>query len=222
MLRTVHNLKLSTHISPLWTHDLDMQKKFPVFAGVDEAGRGPLAGNVVAACVILNLKFPIPEINDSKKLTEKTREKLFAAIKENALYCGVGECSPAEIDKYNILRASLKAMQRAVENAGCSPDLILVDGNKMIPDFAYPQKTIVKGDGISASIAAASIIAKVTRDRQMQQLHEHYPEYGFLTNKGYGSKEHVEAIIRHGMTPVHRRSFKPASLLQTDLFEEGE
>jgi ribonuclease HII len=196
-----------------------MQRDYPVIAGVDEAGRGPLAGNVVAACVVLDLSRPIPDINDSKQLPEKKREILFDIIQEQALYFGIGECSPSEIDRLNILQAALLAMKRALKACGCTPDLLLVDGNRKIPGLSLPQRCLVKGDSLSASVAAASILAKVTRDRQMKELHERFPEYGFLTNKGYGSKEHIKAIRDKGFTPYHRRSFKPTSLHQLDIFE---
>ncbi|MFC1585512.1 ribonuclease HII [Fibrobacterota bacterium] len=216
----IQNSKLD--YNRLWQHDICLRKKFPVLAGVDEAGRGPLAGNVVAACTVLDLNNPIPEVNDSKKIPEKRREKLFTIIKEKAVFYGIGECSPAEIDEYNILQASLTAMKRAVADAGCSPDLVLVDGNRSIPSLDVPQRCLIKGDGLSASIAAASILAKVTRDRQMLELHSQYPEYGFNTNKGYGSQKHIEAIRHHGLTPAHRRSFRPVSLRQLNIFSSSE
>jgi ribonuclease HII len=203
----------------LWDFDLDLLNEFPILCGVDEVGRGPLAGNVVAACVLLDFKAkPIIGLNDSKKLTANRREELFVEIQERALGYGVGECSPVEIDKFNILRASLLAMKRALEAMGKPPGLLLVDGNQNIPDVPWPQRTLVKGDGRSASIAAASILAKVIRDRQMQDLHALHPEYGFDGHKGYPTQMHRDAINKHGLTAFHRLSFCQKATLQIDLF----
>jgi ribonuclease HII len=204
-----------------------MLDEFPVLCGVDEVGRGPLAGNVVAACVILDFKAkPIKGLNDSKKLTPAVRESLNAEIRARAVAYGVGECSPEEIDKHNILRASLLAMRRALEAMGLPPGLLLVDGNQRIPDVPWPQKTLVKGDGRSASIAAASILAKVVRDRQMQDMHAAYPQYGFDAHKGYATQVHRDAIERHGLTPIHRKSFcldpeQPGDLFAQDFSDEA-
>ncbi len=206
---------------PLWSFDSQLLAEFPVFCGVDEVGRGPLAGNVVAACVLLDFRArPILGLDDSKKLSAATREQLSAEIRERALAFGVGECSPAEIDKHNILRASLLAMRRALESMGLAPGLLLVDGNQRIPDVGWPQRTLVKGDGRSASIAAASILAKVVRDRQMLAMHELYPEYGFAGHKGYATLVHRNAILRHGLTPIHRKTFCNAFDAEPDLFDE--
>lgn len=203
----------------LWEFDADLLAEFPILCGVDEVGRGPLAGNVVAACVILDFTSrPIVGLNDSKKLTAAKREELFLEIRARAVAFGVGECTPAEIDKHNILRASLLAMRRALEAMGKPPGLLLVDGNQNIPDVPWPQRTLVKGDGRSASIAAASILAKVIRDRQMVDLHASHPEYGFDGHKGYATQVHREAINRHGLTPFHRLSFCGKSTQQVDLF----
>jgi ribonuclease HII len=207
---------------PLWKHDRELRAEFPVLCGVDEVGRGPLAGNVVAACVILDFNAPaIRGLNDSKVLSAAVREKLAKEIRERAVAYGVGECTPEEIDRYNILRASLLAMRRALEAMAMPPGLLLVDGNQRIPDVSWPQKTLIKGDGRSASIAAASILAKVVRDRQMEILHGEYPEYGFDAHKGYATAFHRAAIQVHGLTPLHRKSFCSRTESQIDLFAES-
>ncbi len=207
---------------PLWEFDCALLPEFPILCGVDEVGRGPLAGNVVAACVILDFAAkPIQGLNDSKKLSEAVREELFIEIRGRAVAYGVGECSPLEIDRFNILRASLLAMRRALEAMGVPPGLLLVDGNQRIPDVRWAQKTVVKGDGLSASIAAASILAKVTRDRQMLVLHAAHPEYGFDAHKGYATQIHRDAIGKHGLTPLHRRTFCEDPQQPEDLFAPG-
>lgn len=204
---------------PLWDFDSALLPEFPVLCGVDEVGRGPLAGNVVAACVILDFSAPpIRGLNDSKKLTAAVRERLYGEIRERALAYGVGECTPEEIDRVNILRASLLAMRRAIEAMGRPPGLLLVDGNQKIPDISWPQRTLIKGDGRSASIAAASILAKVVRDRQMEELHGRHPGYGFAAHKGYATLVHRNAILKHGLTPSHRKSFCRKDAVQADLF----
>ena len=208
---------------PLWEFDSGLLPEFPVVCGVDEAGRGPLAGNVVAACVILDFGAkPIKGLNDSKKLSEPVREELYAEIRARAFAYGVGESSPEEIDRFNILRASLLAMRRALEAMGIPPGLVLVDGNQRIPDIRWAQRTVVKGDGLSASIAAASILAKVTRDRRMVEWHAAYPDYGFDSHKGYGTLMHREAIRKHGLTPIHRRTFCSDPQESEDLFAGAE
>jgi ribonuclease HII len=208
---------------PLWEFDSGLLPEFPVVCGVDEAGRGPLAGNVVAACVILDFGAkPIRGLNDSKKLSEPVREELYAEIRARAFAYGVGESSPEEIDRFNILRASLLAMRRALEAMGIPPGLVLVDGNQRIPDIRWAQRTVVKGDGLSASIAAASILAKVTRDRRMLEMHTAYPDYGFDSHKGYGTLMHREAIRKHGLTPIHRRTFCSDPQESEDLFAGAE
>lgn len=174
--------------------------------GIDEAGRGPLAGPVCAAAVILPLGCEIPGLDDSKKLTEKKREMLFDIVKEKALSYGIGWADQREIDEHNILQATFLAMGRAVEALSLPPDWAMVDGNRM-PPLPIPGEAIVKGDGKSASIAAASILAKVSRDRLLREWDKQYPEYGFAKHKGYGTKAHYEAIKRYGILPVHRRSF---------------
>ncbi len=178
-------------------------------AGVDEAGRGPLVGTVVAAAVILDPNNPIAGLNDSKKLSEKKREKLFIEIQEKALAWAIAEASPAEIDELNILQASLLAMRRAVEALQVQPDQVLVDGNKIPQGLIMPCEAVVGGDALHAEISAASILAKVTRDRQMLELDQKFPQFGFAKHKGYPTKAHFEAIALHGVTTEHRRSFGP-------------
>lgn len=190
-------------------HEFDLSKG-EIVIGVDEAGRGPLAGNVVAAAAILKkYSNDLDEINDSKKLTEKKREKLFDVIMES-FYIGVGEATPEEIDEINILNATFLAMRRALENLKkqCSTDhLVLVDGNFKIREYEGEQEFVIKGDAKSLSIAAASIIAKVTRDREMIEEGKKYPEYKFEKHKGYGTKLHKEKLLELGVLPIHRKSF---------------
>ena len=178
-------------------------------AGVDLAGRGPLVGTVVAAAVILDPNNPIAGLNDSKKLSEKKREKLFIEIQEKALAWAIADASPAEIDELNILQASLLAMRRAVEALQVQPDQVLVDGNKIPQGLLMPCEAVVGGDALHAEISAASILAKVTRDRQMLELDQKFPQFGFAKHKGYPTKAHFEAIALHGVTTEHRRSFGP-------------
>ena len=179
---------------------------YKLICGCDEAGRGPLCGPVVAAAVILNPNVEIEGLNDSKKLTEKKREMLFDIIKEKALAYAIAEASPKEIDQINILNASMLAMRRAVEALPVKADFALIDGN-CSRGFNIPTKTIVKGDALSSSIAAASILAKVTRDRQCKELDALYPEYGIAKHKGYPTKDHMDAVRRHGPSPIHRKTF---------------
>lgn len=174
--------------------------------GVDEAGRGPLAGPVCAAAVILPEHLQIPGLTDSKKLTDKKRRELFPIIQEQAIAYGIGLASESEIDEINILQATFLAMGRALEQLSVRPALALIDGNRET-DFGLPVKTVVKGDSLSANIAAASILAKVTRDNLMLELAQQYPEYGFDIHKGYGTKAHYEALRTYGPCPIHRRSF---------------
>lgn len=187
-------------------------------AGVDEAGRGPLAGPVVAAAVIFPKKFINKEINDSKKLSAAKRETLYDIIKNEAIAVGVGVADSDLIDQINILRASLQAMSEAVQELDIVPDYLLVDGLYRVP-LPCPQKPIVKGDALSISIAAASIIAKVSRDRIMEMYHRQFPQYNFIRNKGYGTKEHRIALKEFGMCKIHRRSFhlKNRNVSQTIL-----
>lgn len=177
-------------------------------AGVDEAGRGCLAGPVVAASVVLPPNLSLPEITDSKKLTKKQRETVFKHIMEKAISVGIGICSPAEVDHLNILWASMEAMRRAVEQLNPLPDYLLIDGNRIVPNCPFTAEAIVKGDATSQCIGAASIIAKVTRDRMMQLLHTSYPDFGFDAHKGYPTQAHYAAIALHGPTPEHRRTFR--------------
>ena len=177
-----------------------------VICGVDEAGRGPLAGPVCAAAVILPSHIDIPGLNDSKKLTDKRRRELMPVIKEKAIAWGVGFASHQEIDEINILQATFLAMQRALDQLAVKPDLALIDGNRQ-KDFGLPVKTVVKGDSLSANIAAASILAKVTRDNLMMEMAETYPQYGFEIHKGYGTKAHYAALREHGASPIHRMTF---------------
>lgn len=177
-----------------------------LICGVDEAGRGPLAGPVCAAAVILPPHIEIPGLNDSKKLSDKRRRELMPVIKEKALAWGVGFASHQEIDDINILQATFLAMGRAIANLNVKPNLALIDGNRE-KDFGIPVKTVVKGDNRSASIAAASVIAKVTRDDLMLKEAEKYPAYGFEIHKGYGTKAHYEALRLYGPSPIHRMTF---------------
>ncbi len=182
-----------------------------LLAGVDEVGRGPLAGDVVAAAVILDPAKPIEGLDDSKKLTEKKREQLFPEIQQRALSYCIARASVAEIDEINILHASMLAMKRAVEGLATQPEYVLVDGNR-IPLWAYAAEAVVKGDSRVQAIAAASILAKVTRDREMVAFDEEYPGYGFAGHKGYPTKVHMAAIEQLGITPIHRRSFGPVKV----------
>ena len=179
---------------------------YKMICGVDEAGRGPLAGPVCAAAVILPRGLELPGLNDSKKLTDKKRRELFPIIKEQAIAYGIGLASHEEIDGVNILQATYLAMERAIAQLEGKADFALIDGNRA-KDFGLPVRTVVKGDSLSASIAAASILAKVTRDDIMLEMAEKYPEYGFEVHKGYGTKAHYEALRAHGHSPIHRMSF---------------
>lgn len=174
--------------------------------GIDEVGRGPLAGPVVACAVILPADHHILYLNDSKQLTAKKREELYEIIVQEAVSVGLGMASPQRIDEINILQATYEAMRQAIGNLSVQPQLLLNDA-VTIPQVTIPQVPIIKGDAKSASIAAASIVAKVTRDRMMAAYEETYPEYGFASNKGYGSAEHIAALKKYGATPIHRRSF---------------
>jgi ribonuclease HII len=181
---------------------------YSCFAGVDEVGRGPLVGDVVTAAVILDPNNPIEGLNDSKKLSEKKRLALFPEIKQKALAWSVGRCSPEEIDQLNILHATMLAMQRAVEGLSVRPDYVLIDGNR-VPELPMAGEAVVKGDLRVAEISAASIIAKVVRDTEMEELDKQYPQFGFAKHKGYPTKAHFEAIEQHGVISEHRKSFKP-------------
>jgi len=190
-----------------------------LLAGVDEVGRGPLAGDVVTAAVILDPNKPIQGLRDSKKLTEKKREALFDEIQAKALSFCIARCSVEEIDQINILQASLLAMKKAVEGLAIQPEYVAVDGNR-IPQWSYSAEAVVKGDDRVDAIAAASILAKVTRDRELVSLADIYPVYGFEKHKGYPTKQHMQAIKEHGICPEHRKSFAPvkAVIAQQELF----
>ncbi|WP_339721154.1 ribonuclease HII [Marinomonas primoryensis] len=180
-----------------------------LLAGIDEAGRGPLAGEVVAAAVILDPNRPIAGLADSKKLSEKKREALFVEIQEKAVAYGVASATIEEIDEINILHASMLAMSRAVALLSVAPEHVLIDGNRIPPNLPCPAEAVVKGDARHAAISAASILAKVTRDRDIVQAAKIYPQYGFEKHKGYPTALHLKAIQVHGITPIHRRSFGP-------------
>ena len=189
-------------------HEFDMQYygEYPLLCGMDEAGRGPLAGDVFAAAVILAPDTVIEGINDSKKLTEKKREKLFDEIKEKALYWSIKTASVEEIEQLNILNCAMLAMKRAAESLGVTPDMALADGNKT-PQLSCPVQFVIKGDAKSQSIAAASILAKVARDRYMKEMALKYPQYSFEKHKGYGTKAHYQALDEYGPSEIHRMSF---------------
>ncbi len=189
-------------------------KGYRFVMGVDEAGRGPLAGPVVAGAVLLPPQVSLDGLDDSKKLSQKTREKFFSRITRTALAYGVGIVSVETIDRINILQASLLAMKQAVEKCNLYPDLLLIDGNQRV-DHPADQWTIVGGDGKSLSIAAASVLAKVTRDRIMQEYHQNYPEYEFDRHKGYPTKRHREKIRQFGPCPIHRKTFKGVKEIET-------
>lgn len=180
-------------------------------SGIDEAGRGPLAGPVVAAAVILPLRSRLVGVNDSKQLSEREREQCYLAIREQAVGIGIGRADVAEIDQLNILEATRLAMRRALEQLIPPSDYVLIDAVSL-PGVSVPVRPIIKGDSLSISIAAASIVAKVTRDRLMASYHDTFPEYGFLSHKGYGTAEHLERLAHHGPCSIHRRSFAPVKI----------
>ena len=190
----------------LFDYDSALREEFPVICGVDEAGRGPLAGDVYAAAVILTDGTLIDYLNDSKKISESRREKLYDEVIAKAeAYC-IATASVEEIDSLNILNATMLAMKRAVEGLGIKPDMALIDGNRL-PELECPAQCVIKGDATSASIAAASVLAKVARDRYMRELAAKYPEYCFEQHKGYGTALHCEMLRKYGPSEVHRRSF---------------
>lgn len=198
--------------------DFSFEDQFSgVTCGIDEAGRGPWVGNVVAGAVIINDRNLSPELlhnlNDSKKLSKVKREWLYTLLRDaeakGQIKIGIGEATPQEIDKYNILQATFLAMRRAADNLGCSTDMALIDGNRAPQNFPCKVLPIIKGDARSYSISAASIVAKVYRDKEMEKLAEKYPFYGFEHNAGYGTKDHIEGIKQHGLIPEHRKSYKP-------------
>jgi ribonuclease HII len=180
---------------------------YRMIAGIDEAGRGPLAGPVIAAAVVLPAGYEHPEITDSKKLSSRQRERLYEVIERDAVAIGIGITEASVIDVVNILQATLRAMKEAVLELSPSPDYLLIDGLNRI-DLAIPQETIIRGDSRSISVASASIVAKVSRDRLMEMYHRQFPQYNFLHNKGYGTREHREAILKFGRSKIHRRSFR--------------
>ena len=191
----------------MWAYEQELfDQGLTLICGVDEAGRGPLAGPVCAAAVILPANLEIPGLNDSKKLTDKKRRELMPVIKEKAIAWGIGMASHEEIDDINILQATFLAMERAISALQVKPEFALIDGNRE-KDFGLPVKTIVKGDSLSANIAAASVLAKVTRDDLMEQMALTYPGYGFEIHKGYGTKAHYAALTEHGPSPIHRMTF---------------
>jgi|SRR5690554_3904105 len=181
--------------------------------GADEAGRGPIAGPVVAAAVILDPNQPIEGINDSKKLSEKKRNALSEIIKEKALAWAIAQCDPDEIDQLNILHASMLAMKRAIESLSIVPAKAFIDGNRIPPGLSVPAEAIIGGDAIEQCIGAASILAKVERDRQMLEWHERYPMYEFNKHKAYPTKQHLQLLQQHGVSPIHRKSFRPVKSL---------
>lgn len=190
----------------LFDFDSEIRRDHPIICGVDEAGRGPLAGDVYAAAVVFSEGVEIEYLNDSKKISEKRRELLYDVIVEKAdAYC-VATASVEEIDSMNILQATMLAMKRAVEGLGIAPDIALVDGNKL-PDLGCEARYVIKGDATSASISAASVLAKVSRDRYMKQIAEKYPQYAFEKHKGYGTKLHYEMLEKYGVSDVHRKTF---------------
>lgn len=187
------------------------EQGYKLIAGIDEVGRGPLAGPVVAASVLLPEDFKLLGLDDSKKLTEEKRESFYSYIEQHAIAIGIGFIHPEEIDEINIYEATKKAMLSSLQNLAVKPDFILIDAVQL--HTPYPSESIIKGDAKSVSIAAASIVAKVTRDRLMKEIHQHYPDYQFSRNMGYGTKEHLLALREHGPTPHHRRSFEPVKSL---------
>ena len=191
----------------MWLYEKEVfSQGYQLVCGVDEAGRGPLAGPVCAAAVILPAELEIPGLDDSKKLSDKRRRELFPVIQEKAVAYGIGFASHEEIDEINILQATYLAMERAIAQLQVKPEFALIDGNRA-KDFGLPVKTVVKGDSLSASIAAASVLAKVSRDVLMEEAAQAYPGYGFEIHKGYGTKAHYEALVKLGASPIHRMSF---------------
>lgn len=195
-------------------------KGYNFIAGTDEAGRGPLAGPVVAAAVIIPKGIIIPKLNDSKKLTKNQRDRLFEEIAASDAVCSIGVVDNETIDRINILKASLLAMQKAIQSLDTRPDFVLVDGSFTVPNISIPQMAIIGGDAICASISAASIIAKVTRDRIMDRYQEIYPDYSFARHRGYPTKKHIDELNNFGPTEIHRKTYRPVEkLLKKTLFE---
>lgn len=200
-------------------YDREKRQSHSVVCGVDEAGRGPWIGRVYAAAVIFDDKAFIEGLNDSKKLSEKKREELFEEITKKAVSCSVGYAEVEEIERLNILQATFLAMERAVKGLSVKPGLALVDGNRT-PSLPCSVETVVKGDSVSASIAAASILAKVSRDRYMKEIDKKYPEFSFASNNGYGTQAHIDALREYGVTPIHRKSFLKKSEAKYGAFKE--
>jgi ribonuclease HII len=196
-----------------------IRPQFSLIAGVDEVGRGPLAGDVVTAAVVLDPRFPIEGLADSKKLPEKKRDLLAAQIKQSALCWAIGRASPDEIDELNILHATMLAMTRAVEQLKITPEFVFIDGNRC-PTLTMPVQAVIKGDARVAEISAASILAKVTRDAEMKALDAILPAYGFARHKGYPTALHLQMLQIHGVTPYHRKSFKPVKLVIEQLINK--
>jgi ribonuclease HII len=220
--RTAKDSREVKRLQELWKHEKKAETKgFRWIAGIDEAGRGPLAGPVVAAAVILRAGLTLTGVNDSKKLTAIKREKLFTRIQQSAVGVGVGQASVAEIDELNIYRAAQLAMERAVGALNQRPDYLLTDAMPLPSLSSIVQEPLIHGDALSASIAAASIIAKVTRDRLLTQLHQQYPAYGFDNHKGYGTESHLAALENHGPCPEHRLSFGPVMVTLSRKFSGG-
>lgn len=206
-LHIFHGVADPSTSDPFLYEGLARRAGYSLIAGVDEVGRGPLAGPVVAAAVILPQDLELPGVHDSKKMTAKARDKAFPVIQQAAIAVGIGVASHEYIDEFNILKASLEAMRRAIKALEPEPEMLLIDGIHPVP-LVIPQKCLKKGDQISRSISAASVIAKVYRDRIMRSCHEMYPVYGFDKNKGYGTSQHLVALKRFGPCPLHRLTFK--------------
>ena len=200
-------------------YDREKRRDGKMICGIDEAGRGPWIGRVYAAAVVFDDKTFIEVINDSKKLSEAKREELFKEITKKAVSYSVGYAEVEEIERLNILEATFLAMERAVKGLSVAPDLALVDGNRE-PKLSCKVETVVKGDSISASVAAAGILAKVSRDRYIREIDKKYPEFNFASNKGYGTKAHIDALIEYGVTPIHRKSFLKKSEAKYGVFKE--
>lgn len=198
------------------SRDAEIPFEGELLAGTDEAGRGPLAGDLYAAAVILDPKKPISGLNDSKKLTELRRQQLFSEICEKSLCWSISTSTVEEVDRINVLQASMLAMKRAVAKLNPQPEYVAVDGNRL-PDWNYPSIALVKGDSRVAEISAASILAKVARDRHMQEMHNKFPDYGFDKHKGYPTKLHLDMLKRLGSCQIHRQSYRP--VMQADLFK---
>lgn len=206
--RFEHNRQVEEKFYKMASYERSARKEgFQLIAGIDEVGRGPLAGPVVAAAVILPETFRLLGLDDSKKLTEAKREEFYEYIQQNAVAIGVGMIGAEEIDSINIYEATKKAMLSAIQQLALKPDYLLIDAMEL--NTPYPSESIIKGDANSISIAAASVVAKVTRDRLMKKFHEQYPHYYFSKNMGYGTKDHLFALEKYGITPIHRKSFEP-------------